>query len=221
MYKKFMENGRSMIEMLGVLAIVGVLSVGGIAGYSKAMEQFRLNKVIGEYSMLIFGMLEHLDNFKNTQTGMTEEAEVFTVAQSLNLVPQSWSRINNLQYKDSLGNMIQLWILPEYGLAENAKVLTFDFYLGGVTPDNNNKNVSANFSAKLCMDIYQKIAIPLHNVAWDANLYRSGGESHIIAGDKACDGTQKCLNNITLAEIHNICSTCTQGGELCAIAMHF
>ena len=72
MYKKFMENGRSMIEMLGVLAIVGVLSVGGIAGYSKAMEQFRLNKVIGEYSMLIFGMLEHLDNFKNTQTGMTE-----------------------------------------------------------------------------------------------------------------------------------------------------
>lgn len=221
MYKKFMENGRSMIEMLGVLAIVGVLSVGGIAGYSKAMEQFRLNKVIGEYSMLIFGMLEHLDNFKNTQTGMTEEAEVFTVAQSLNLVPQSWSRINNLQYKDSLGNMIQLWILPEYGLAENAKVLTFDFYLGGVTPDNNNKNVSANFSAKLCMDIYQKIAIPLHNVALNANLYRSGGESHIIAGDKACDGTQKCLNNITLAEIHNICSTCTQGGELCAIAMHF
>ena len=27
--------GRSMIEMLGVLAIIGVLSVGGIAGYSK------------------------------------------------------------------------------------------------------------------------------------------------------------------------------------------
>lgn len=31
------EKGRSMIEMLGVLAIVGVLSVGGIAGYSKAI----------------------------------------------------------------------------------------------------------------------------------------------------------------------------------------
>ena len=31
--------GRSMIEMLGVLSIVGVLSVGGIAGYSKAMEK--------------------------------------------------------------------------------------------------------------------------------------------------------------------------------------
>ncbi len=38
------ETGRSMIEMLGVLAIVGVLSVGGIAGYSKAMEKFKVSK---------------------------------------------------------------------------------------------------------------------------------------------------------------------------------
>ena len=37
--------GRSMIEMLGVLAIIGVLSVGGIAGYSKAMEKWKINQV--------------------------------------------------------------------------------------------------------------------------------------------------------------------------------
>ena len=37
--------GRSMIEMLGVLAIIGVLSVGGIAGYSKAMETYKINKL--------------------------------------------------------------------------------------------------------------------------------------------------------------------------------
>ena len=41
------ESGRSMIEMLGVLAIIGVLSVGGIAGYSKAMMKYRINKKIG------------------------------------------------------------------------------------------------------------------------------------------------------------------------------
>ena len=38
------QTGRSMIEMLGVLAIVGVLSVGGIAGYSKAMAKFKIGK---------------------------------------------------------------------------------------------------------------------------------------------------------------------------------
>jgi Tfp pilus assembly protein PilE len=41
---KLNEYGRSMIEMLGVLAIVGVLSVGGIAGYSKAMTNYKMNK---------------------------------------------------------------------------------------------------------------------------------------------------------------------------------
>ena len=58
MYKNF-ETGRSMLEMLGVLAIVGVLSIGGIAGYSKAMEQFKVNKIIQDYNSLIFGLLEY------------------------------------------------------------------------------------------------------------------------------------------------------------------
>ena len=48
-----LQYGRSMIEMLGVLAIVGVLSVGGIAGYSKAMEKFKINKTIDQISHII------------------------------------------------------------------------------------------------------------------------------------------------------------------------
>lgn len=47
------QNGRSMVEMLGVLAIIGVLSVGGIAGYTKAMDKFRLNKTIDQISTLV------------------------------------------------------------------------------------------------------------------------------------------------------------------------
>ena len=39
--KKYKQSGRSMIEMLGVLAIVGVLSAGGIAGYSMAMQSYK------------------------------------------------------------------------------------------------------------------------------------------------------------------------------------
>lgn len=47
------QNGRSMVEMLGVLAIIGVLSVGGIAGYSKAMTKFKINKSMDQISMLV------------------------------------------------------------------------------------------------------------------------------------------------------------------------
>ena len=38
------ECGRSMVEMLGVLAIISVLSAGGLAGYSKAMQKIQLQK---------------------------------------------------------------------------------------------------------------------------------------------------------------------------------
>ena len=40
------QSGRSMIEMLGVLAIIGVLSIGGLAGYTMAMNRHRANQVL-------------------------------------------------------------------------------------------------------------------------------------------------------------------------------
>ena len=40
------EAGRSMIEMLGVLAIIGVLSIGGLAGYTMAMNRHRANTIL-------------------------------------------------------------------------------------------------------------------------------------------------------------------------------
>ena len=41
-----------MIEMLGVLAIVGVLSAGGIAGYSMAMQTYKTNLLIERIQLL-------------------------------------------------------------------------------------------------------------------------------------------------------------------------
>jgi len=43
---KQLEQGRSMVEMLGVLAIIGVLSIGGIAGYTMAMNKHRANELL-------------------------------------------------------------------------------------------------------------------------------------------------------------------------------
>ncbi len=50
------QAGRSMVEMLGVLAIIGVLSIGGISGYSKAMAKFRINKTLDQISMLVMNI---------------------------------------------------------------------------------------------------------------------------------------------------------------------
>ena len=40
------QSGRSMIEMLGVLAIIGVLSIGGLAGYTRAMLSYHVNEIL-------------------------------------------------------------------------------------------------------------------------------------------------------------------------------
>ncbi len=44
------EGGRSMVEMLGTLAIMGVLSIGGVAGYRYAMDKLNANTILSEIS---------------------------------------------------------------------------------------------------------------------------------------------------------------------------
>jgi len=46
MMKKCNEFGRSMVEMLGVLAIIGVLTVAALSGYQKAMAKLNMNKIV-------------------------------------------------------------------------------------------------------------------------------------------------------------------------------
>ena len=59
------QSGRSMVEMLGVLAIIGVLSVGGIAGYRQAMLQKNLNDIAQGVSLALIEAKTYLE-----QTGI-------------------------------------------------------------------------------------------------------------------------------------------------------
>lgn len=75
------EQGRSMIEMLGVLAIVGVLSVGGIAGYSKAMNKFKTNKMIDQINMIATN-IRTLYSSQKTYENLTN-----TIATKIGVIP--------------------------------------------------------------------------------------------------------------------------------------
>ena len=77
------ESGRSMVEMLGVLAIIGVLSVGGIAGYSLSMRRHRANGVadiVSKYALVAYshcqqqvlnGEASELAHCKKNETGVS------------------------------------------------------------------------------------------------------------------------------------------------------
>jgi hypothetical protein len=71
-YKHFKkaEHGRSMVEMLGVLAVIGVLSIGGIAGYTLGMNKYRANQLLNEINIASHSLATML---------MTNEREALTL----------------------------------------------------------------------------------------------------------------------------------------------
>ena len=217
--------GRSMIEMLGVLAIIGVLSVGGIAGYSKAMEKYKVNKILEEYSFMLAGIVEHYDDLSRNSyrknDGYFGEGLVDWI-EGLNLVPSTWHKINDIAMSDSTGNVVQ-WYKTNGWLA-------VDFYLGGWSEnaDPNNKNwldgkASNSFSPKLCVEILGSLIQPLHQILRTANTFNSNGsnKSKTFYGDNFCGLSEtECLNAAKLTDFHQACQVCETTGA-CAITMWF
>ena len=71
--RKNCDNGRSMVEMLGVLAIIGVLSVGGIAGYSKEMFKYKMNQTLDMISHIVTRITEIYNGNIGNYIGSREE----------------------------------------------------------------------------------------------------------------------------------------------------
>ena len=55
------ELGRSMVEMLGTLAIIGVLSIGGIAGYSYGMDKYRANTIMNDVNLRAIDLIAQVN----------------------------------------------------------------------------------------------------------------------------------------------------------------
>ena len=220
------DYGRSMIEMLGVLAIIGVLSVGGIAGYSKAMEKFKVNKIINEYSFMLAGIVEHADdlgrNSYRKESGYFGEGLVDWI-EGMNLVPATWHRINDIAMSDSSGNVVQWY------KADN-RLVVVDFYLGGWQEDKSQSysgwldgKPSASFSPKLCVDMFESLVQPMHYVLYKANTFNSkqSGKGVGFLGDIICGSeNKKCLSAAKLADFHQACQVCDATG-VCAITLWF
>ena len=69
MNKRFTSTGRSMIEMLGVLAIIGVLSIGALAGYRTVMNKHRANETIHDVMLRAANVPMQYQNYQNMEEG--------------------------------------------------------------------------------------------------------------------------------------------------------
>lgn len=124
------QNGRSMIEMLGVLAIIGVLSVGGIAGYSKAMMKFKINKTaeqISEIATNIRTLYAQQTNFN----GLTNETAI-----QMGTIPDEITTSSNHYMGNYFGQLHQNAFggdLFVYGYPKEMYGNDEDFFVVGLT----------------------------------------------------------------------------------------
>ncbi len=111
--KKYLnkQSGRSMIEMLGVLAIIGVLSVGGIVAYSKAMQKQRINSIRNQISHIVAGVRQ----FYATQGSYNDLTT--DVAIKAGIIPSDMEIENagqdNVSVKNVYGGNIYIEVNPD------------------------------------------------------------------------------------------------------------
>ena len=94
------QSGRSMVEMLGVLAIIGVLSVGGISGYSKAMAKYKLTKAQDQIVMLLMNIRTAYATSPN-YSGLTSASAI-----TYNLAPNEMAASDNKLYGTFGGEVV-------------------------------------------------------------------------------------------------------------------
>ena len=197
--------GRSMVEMLGVLAIIGVLSVGAIAGYSKAMMKYKLNKQAEQISWLLNVMYRYKSEFGRN--------------------PQ---RINLTSYFIKLGEIPENMIAADTSLHDvfNSKIL-----LRTNGCDNNECNetlleyiIYSPESFEVCQNLLN-IAKEFNEqlrfiwISKTENGTLSYGNQYI--GSRYCTNGTKCLKDITQEQIYGQCNFCAKESSNCSFYFIF
>ena len=190
---KVMQCGRSMIEMLGVLAIIGALSVGGIAGYTKAMETIMANQQREAIAELLYKMVEIKSLFDRNMTTQN----LAEVMYALNEIPKNYT------YKKALGRLYDIdsnHVSIQYGIdPTNGNTLRYALYVFfAQRPKEMNKYIR-NYCYNLAL-----VASSITDEVKSIYVYYAGNEDK-PNGYSRTIFTAKSLKNISVAEIYQIC----------------
>ena len=200
------SSGRSMVEMLGVLAIIGVLSVGAISGYSKAMMKYKLNKQAEAANILINYGLQYKDHLPHNKGTTTYYNLIF---KKLGLIPDGIRYISNTDMRDIFNNSITIY----YNNAQNGSFqndfggIRYTFYPSpdGLETCRNITNVAKENAQNLWLVETYKHYTDSEDLTMHGHLY----------GDNYCGNGNKCLRNLSLNDLDNLCNICDE--EQCTL----
>ncbi|MBR1374088.1 hypothetical protein IJ556_06525 [bacterium] len=181
-----------MIEMLGVLAIIGVLTVGSITGYSRAMRRHLLNKQREQISYILSAVETNYDmlNLADLHNRSSNPTKTF---ETLGWIPEEMIKDNSNYIYDVFKNRISFYV--------------WAYLYMGLTI-----NITNNIPREQCINLYQMIQ-SYHSSLWltEVATYDPKGlvsMNNAYYGDQYCVGGPKCIRNLTPAEISSMCHVC-------------
>jgi len=154
------QSGRSMVEMLGVLAIIGVLSVGGIYGYKMAMRKHRANEFMKDFQIIMLdssNWARTLPGRSGEDTFLCGKGGSFKIGYNTNAF-----MAGDVLFKSNNGNYI----------GENNGTLDgsyMDDYIQCTVHGSDNPNVDWNFLSELSIEGTPIIEIEIFTT--DGELY--------------------------------------------------
>ena len=189
-------TGRSMVEMLGVLAIIGVLSVGAIAGYSKAMTKYKLNKHAEQMNTVINAVARNAHSFGNIESGTYLTPYLIKMGE----IPTEMIKSGNTNHIfDIFG---QSWRI--FTNSENRTIFL-------ATDGNSSLRTSSDDNLASCQNILtiaKENAANIHYVATVSNYYNENSIVKMLCGDSSCNkqSSIKCLKDMDMNDIYDICT---------------
>ncbi len=192
--------GRSMVEMLGVLAIIGVLSVGAIAGYSKAMFKYKLNKQSEQLTQVLNSITRLSHSFNN----LTEYTNMFPYLIKMGEIPTEMIKKGHTAYIfDVFNNSYYATIQPQ-SMADTEKVKgVAALFVEMPLTTKSTENLL------MCQNIYNNIKENSGNIYY---VYSSSGyktddsRRGVFYGDKYCTDNLSCLKDLTVEKLSEECS---------------
>ena len=194
----YTQSGRSMVEMLGVLAIIGVLSVGAIAGYSKAMMKYKLNKQAEQLNQVVNSVIKYvrvMNSYKQAQN-------LTPLFIKLGEIPVEMLKKNNDNYFYDVFNT-QMYIYNEVDNSNNKNWHALVIYVNLPLLSNSND------SLEICRNV---LIVAKENSANINSVYTTSGggtddnRKFSFEGDKNCKNNKVCLRNTSLENIYEACT---------------
>ena len=189
------QSGRSMVEMLGVLAIIGVLSVGAIAGYSKAMFKYKLNKQTSQIGYILDYIIANQDALKGA------DFQLKNILHKLGVLPNDMIKDNTEYAYDVFNSRIKL---ENHVAGNDGDVSKSGIALGvEINSSNNASEICRNFMtmAKVRADDVSYVYVQKQ----EADESYSG--STMYYGNQAT-GKNNYLRNMDMVTMDSTCKTC-------------